>query len=140
MAQNAAQPAAAAPAPEPAAGGFVALIAAADPAKGQAASRRCLACHTVEKTGANKIGPKLWGVVNRPVASVPDYSYSDAMKEFSAGGQKAWTYSELDPYLLDPKAHVPGTKMVFPGIKKDDERASVIAYLRTLADAPAPLP
>ena len=73
------------------------------------------------------------------IASVADYAYSDAMVAFSGGGQKAWTYAELDPYLLNPKGHVPGTKMVFPGIKKDDERAAVIAYLRTLADAPAPL-
>ncbi len=103
------------------------------------AFRRCLACHTVEKDGANKVGPKLWGVVNRPVASVPDYAYSDAMKAFAEGGAKAWTVAELDPYLLDPKAHVPRTKMVFPGIKKEDERANVIAYLHTLADTPVPV-
>ena len=118
----------------------MALIAAADPAKGEAFARRCVACHTFEKDGGNKIGPLLWNVVNRPVASVPDFRYSQAMVAFSEGGAKTWTYEELDPFLTDPRGHVPGTTMAFPGIKNEADRANVIAYLRTLSDAPAPLP
>ena len=62
------------------------------------------------------------------------------MKAFSAGGGKTWTYDELSAYLENPKADVPGNKMAFPGVKKEADRANVIAYLRTLADTPAPLP
>jgi cytochrome c len=122
------------------AGGFAAAVAAADPAKGETFAKRCAACHTFEKDGANKIGPHLWGIVDRPIASVADFKYSDAMLAFSEGGAKTWTYDELSAYLLNPKDHIPGNKMAFPGIKKDADRANVIAYLRTLADTPAPLP
>ena len=120
----------------PAAGGFAALVASADPVKGEASSKKCVACHSYEQAGPAKVGPNLWGVVGRAVASVPDYKYSEAMIAFSEGGAKRWTIEELDPYLLDPRKHVPGTKMAFPGLKKDDERANVIAYLATLGAAP----
>jgi cytochrome c len=121
----------------PAAGGFAALVAAADPVKGQASAKKCVACHSLEQAGPAKVGPNLWGVVGRPIASLPDYKYSEAMVTYSAGGTKQWTIEELDPYLLDPRKHVPGTKMAFPGLKKDDERANVIAYLATLAAPPS---
>ena len=120
--------------------GSGAMVAAADVAKGANFAKRCVACHTFEKDAGNKVGPALWGVVDRPIASVPDYEYSEAMVAFAEGGAKTWTYDELSAFLADPKGHVPGTKMVFPGIKKDEDRANVIAYLRTLADTPAPLP
>lgn len=120
--------------------GFTALIAAADVAKGQAFSRRCGACHSFDQGGPNKIGPNLWDVVGRPVAAVEGFQYSEAMEAFSEGGAKAWTYAELDAFLADPKQHVPGNKMAFPGIKKDEDRAGVVAYLRTLSESPQPLP
>jgi cytochrome c len=119
---------------------FAPAVAAGDVAKGEAFAKRCGACHTFEAGGANKVGPNLWNVVNRPVASVPDYNYSEAMIAFSEGGAKTWTYDLLSAYLADPKATVPKNKMVFPGIKKDEDRANVIAYLRTLSESPAPLP
>jgi cytochrome c len=121
-------------------GDITALLATADAEKGANFAKRCGACHTFEKDGAHKVGPALWGVVDRPVASAADYEYSEAMVAHSEGGAKLWTYAELNAYLADPKGHVPGNKMVFPGIKKDEDRANVIAYLRTLADTPAPLP
>lgn len=132
--------AAAAAAGEPAASGFVAKVAAADLAKGEAFAKRCIACHALEEGGASKVGPPLWGVVGRPVASVPDFAYSDAMVAFSEGGAKVWDYETLNVYLADPRGVVPGTKMVFPGVKSEDDRANLVAYLRTLAAEPAPLP
>jgi cytochrome c2 len=128
--QAAAQPSAepaqqqAAPA-QPAAGG-------GDPAKGQNVAKRCQACHDVTKAAANKVGPHLWGVVGRGVASVADFQYSDPMKSFGSG--KTWSPEELDAYLKNPKALVPGNKMAFPGVPKDAERADLIAFLQTLKD------
>ena len=119
---------------------FAPLVAAADVAKGTTFAKRCAACHAFEKDAGNKVGPNLWGVVDRPIASVADFSYSEAMETFSEGGAKLWTYDELSAYLENPKGHIPGNKMAFPGVKKEEDRANVIAYLRTLADTPAPLP
>jgi len=132
--------AAAPAAPAAPASGFAALVAAGDVAKGEAFARRCIACHTFEEGGANRVGPHLWEVVNRPIASVADYAYSDAMVAYSEGGAKIWDYDTLGPYLEDPRGHVPGTKMVFPGIRSEEDRANIVAYLRTLAAEPAPLP
>ena len=112
------------------------LLASADAAAGEASAKKCVACHSFAQGEANKVGPNLWGIVGRPVASIPEYKYSEAMVAFSEGGAKHWTIDELDRYLLDPRKHVPGTKMAFPGLKKDDERANVVAYLNTLGAAP----
>lgn len=116
------------------------LLASADATAGAAVFKKCAACHTVEKGGANKVGPNLWGIVNRPVASHEGFAYSAAMKEFAQGGSVVWDYEHLSNFILAPKALVKGTAMGFAGLKKPDERANVIAYLRTLADSPAPLP
>lgn len=126
-------PAATAPPAAPAASGFAALVAAADVAKGESIAKRCTACHSLAQNGPNKVGPHLWGVVGRPVATIADFSYSAAMKAFSGGGAKTWTVEQLDPWLTNPKSLVPGTKMAFPGLKKADERAAVVAYLKSLA-------
>jgi len=116
------------------------LLANADASNGEAIFKRCGACHTAEQGGPNKAGPNLWGVVDRPIASHEGFSYSGALKEFSEGGQKTWTYQNLDHFLESPKGLVPGTAMSFAGLSKDEDRADLIAYLRTLADQPAPLP
>lgn len=116
------------------------LLASADPARGENVFKRCAACHTGEKGGANKVGPHLWDVVNRPVATVEGFSYSAAMKAFSQDGKEVWNYDHLNQFLTSPKGYIKGTAMGFAGDKKDNERADLIAYLRTLSDNPAPLP
>ena len=115
------------------------LLAKADPAAGEAVFKKCAACHTGDKGGANKVGPNLWGIVDRPVAAHEGFSYSSGMKAFAEGGKK-WDYQLLSDFLLSPKAEVKGTAMGFAGLKKIDDRANVLAYLRTLADTPVPLP
>lgn len=116
------------------------LLAHADAKAGEAVFKKCQACHSGEKGGPNKVGPDLWEIVNRPVAEHEGFSYSAGMKDFSKGGSEKWTYDNLNHFLTAPKNFVKGTAMGFAGLKKDDERANVIAYLRTLSDNPAPLP
>jgi cytochrome c len=123
-------------APEP----IAPLLAKADAAAGEAVFKKCASCHTVEKGGPNKVGPNLWGVVNRPVASHEGFAYSAGMKTFSEGGKVVWDYDHLSFFLEAPKKHVPGTAMGFAGLKKADERANLLAWLRQQADSPAPLP
>jgi len=101
--------------------------AAGDPQGGAAVFKACLVCHTNE-AGKNKIGPTLFGVVGRHSASIADYNYSPAMKQ----ADKVWTEAELDKYLANPKAMVPGTKMTFPGLAEQRQRDDLIAYLKTL--------
>ncbi len=116
------------------------LLASADAGAGETVFKKCASCHTPEKGGPNKVGPGLWDVVNRPVASHEGFSYSAGMTTFSEGHKVVWDYDHLSFFLEAPKKHVPGTAMGFAGLKKDDERANLIAYLRTLSDNPAPLP
>jgi cytochrome c len=89
---------------------------------------RCAACHTAAKDAGNRIGPNLFGVFGRRAASVADYNYSAAMK---ASGI-VWTTDKLKSYLANPRAVVPGTKMTFAGIRKDEDNANTVAYLATL--------
>ena len=104
-------------------------LAGGDAAKGEKVSKMCMACHSfTDKT--NKVGPYLFGVVGRPVASAEGYAYSDAMKACAATGAK-WDEATLFKYLENPKALVPGTKMGFAGVKKEDDRNNLIAFLKT---------
>ena len=102
-------------------------VMAADVEAGKTEFKKCALCHTTEP-GKNKIGPSLFGVVGRKAASVENFNYSEAMKKFD----HTWNPETLDSYLADPRAVVPGTKMIFPGIKDEKERQDVIAYLETL--------
>lgn len=115
------------------------LLAKADVAKGQSAAKACQACHALTKGGPNKVGPDLWSVVDRPIGEHAGFAYSDALKAKAKAGDK-WTYQNLNHWLYKPKDFAPGTKMGFAGIKNDQKRADVIAYLRTLSDKPVPLP
>lgn len=111
-------------------------LATAKPENGQATFKKCMACHTGEKGGANKVGPHLWGVVGRKPGSVEGFSYSDAMKSQTTD----WTFEHLAAFLHSPKTAVPGTKMVFAGVTNTGDLADLLAYLRTLNDSPPPLP
>lgn len=99
-----------------------------DAAAGEKVFLKCKACHENEK-GVNKVGPTLKGIVGRKTASVEGFNYSEAMKAKGAAGQ-VWDEATLTSYLPDPKAWVPGTKMAFGGLKKPEEVANVIAYLK----------
>lgn len=112
------------------------LLQTASVEKGAAAAKKCAACHTFEKNGPNRVGPNLFGIVERARASEAGFNYSAAMK--AKGGK--WTYDDLNKFISNPKGFVPGTAMGFAGIQKDSERADVIDYLHTLADSPVPLP
>ena len=116
------------------------LLASADAAAGETVFKKCTSCHTGDKGGANKAGPNLFGLVERPVASHEGFGYSAAMKDFSQGGSVTWTFENLNHFLTAPKKFIAGTAMGFAGIKKEDERANLIAYLRTLSDSPVALP
>lgn len=105
------------------------LMKTADTTAGQKVSRACAACHSFDKGGANKVGPNLWGIVGNKHAHADGFAYSDVMKSMH---DKAWTEDELNHFLYSPKAYAKGTKMAFAGLKSDQDRANVIAWLKTL--------
>ena len=111
-------------------------LANSSPERGQSAAKVCLACHSFEKGGPNKVGPNLWDVVGRKRASEAGFNYSAAMK--AKGGE--WSFEELDKFLANPKGYIPGTAMGYTGMPRDTQRADVINYLHTLADKPVDLP
>jgi cytochrome c len=112
------------------------LLQTASVEKGKAAAKKCGACHTFEKGGPNRVGPNLYGIVGDKKGEGRGFNFSAAMK--AKGG--TWTYDDLNKFITNPKAFVPGTAMGFAGIQKDSERADEIDYLHTLSDNPVPLP
>ena len=115
---------------------LAALIAAADMSKGEREFSKCRACHTIEKGGANKLGPNLYGVMGRTVAAADGFAYSSALTGY--GGE--WTWERMDAWLRSPKTTVPGNAMSFNGISKDPNRANLLAYLNATSDAPITAP
>ncbi|NQV47677.1 MAG: cytochrome c family protein [Rhodospirillaceae bacterium] len=122
--------------PAPAQDDIAARLAAADPASGEKVFRLCKSCHTANKGGKNRVGPNLWEVVGRKKVSLEGFTYSDAFHRLEG----VWTYKDLDTFLKNPRTFVVGTRMSIKGIKDPDQRAGLIAYLRSLSDNPQPLP
>jgi cytochrome c len=115
---------------------FATAIPAASVSDGQQVAQRCLQCHVWDKGGPNKIGPDLYGIIGRPRASHPGFSYSTAMS--SKGG--TWTYDEIYRFLRSPAGYIPGTKMTFIGLPHSKDRLNLLAFMRSWADKPPPLP
>ena len=113
-----------------------AFLATGDVKHGEKVFKKCAACHSVAQGGGNKIGPKLWNVMFRPVASVTDYKYSKALLDY----KKEWSWEEMNGFLVKPSAWIKGNKMGFAGLKNEKDRASVILYLNQNSDSPKSLP
>ena len=113
------------------------LLAKADPAEGEKIAKQCVACHTFDKGGPNRIGPNLYGVIGSHPAEVAGFQFSKALEGIK---DKVWDYEALNQWLANPQAYAKGTKMTFAGLRKPEQRADVIAFLRTKSDSPPPLP
>jgi cytochrome c2 len=108
----------------------VSASAAGDPVHGEQVFKQCKICHAVGPGAKAGVGPEQNNLIGSKAAARPGFNYSPAMKEAGEKGL-VWTEENLDKYLESPKALVPGTKMIFPGLKKPEDRADVIAYLKT---------
>ncbi len=111
------------------------LLATADKGKGEAIFKKCVSCHSVDKGGANKVGPNLYDIVDKSMASTAGFKYSAALIEKSKSVPK-WNYEALTSFLKKPSEYAKGTAMSFAGIEKAEDRANVIEYLRNASDAP----
>ncbi len=111
------------------------MLAKASADQGAQVARKCTVCHSFDKGGPNKVGPALWGTIGHDIAG-GSFSYSAALKAVKG----KWDYETLNKWLYDPKAFAPGNRMAFAGVKNDAERAALIAYMRSRADNPVPLP
>tara|TARA_B100000900_G_scaffold210029_1_gene177970 strand:+ start:1525 stop:2061 length:537 start_codon:yes stop_codon:yes gene_type:complete len=113
-----------------------ALMALGDATSGEKIFKKCAACHSINKGGAHKIGPALYNVVGRKIGDQSDYKYSKALVEYG----KEWNFEELNGFLLKPSKWIKGTKMAYAGLRKEQDRASVIKYLNQNSDSPLELP
>ena len=114
---------------------IIALLVSVSVEDGEKVFKKCAACHSISKGGANKIGPALWGVLGRQSGSLADYKYSKAMASYG----KKWSFDEMNGFLIKPKDWIKGTKMAYAGLKKIEDRAAVILYLNQNSDKPLPL-
>ena len=112
------------------------LLGAASAERGAAVAKKCAACHNFAEGAGAKVGPDLYGIVGRPVASAEGFAYSAALK--AHGG--TWSFQDLSDFIKNPKADIPGTAMGFAGLAKETERADLLVYLNTLSHSPQPLP
>ena len=115
---------------------IAALLALGTTEQGKKVFKKCAACHSTKQGGKNKIGPALYSVVGRMAGGVSDYKYSKALVSYG----KEWSFEELNGFLLKPSSWIKGNKMGFAGLKKDEDRASVILYMNENSDNPKPLP
>jgi len=115
---------------------IAALMSLGDVESGKKIFKKCAACHSIKKGGANKIGPALYNVVGRAVGGVDDYKYSKSLASYG----KDWTFEELNGFLKKPSTYLKGTKMSYAGLRKEKDRASIIKYLNQNGDNPSPLP
>jgi len=115
---------------------ITALLALGDVAHGEKVFKKCKACHSIKQGGGNKIGPKLWNIMFRPVGAIGDYKYSKALSTY----EKEWSWEEMNGFLIKPATWIKGNKMGFAGLKSEKDRASVILYLNENSDNPKPLP
>ena len=113
-----------------------ALLALGNLELGKKLFSKCKSCHSIAEDGKNKIGPKLYNVVGRGAGSISDYKYSKAL----ASHGKEWSFEELNGFLIKPASWIKGNKMGFAGLKKKENRASVILYLNQNSDSPKELP
>ncbi len=115
---------------------IAALMALGDVVSGENIFKKCAACHSINKGGAHKIGPALYNVVGRKIGSEAEYKYSNALAEYG----KDWNFEELNGFLLKPSKWIKGTKMAYAGLRKEEDRASIIKYLNQNSDSPLQLP
>ena len=115
------------------------VLPAANIAHGQQISGKCQSCHILDASGANNIGPGLYGVVGRPPGTHAGFTYDQAMADFAAKN-KAWTYDLLYQFLKNPQGFMPGTKMTFVGLPTPQDRIDIIAYLRSNGSPTYPIP
>ncbi|MGC1778806.1 MAG: cytochrome c family protein, partial [Xanthobacteraceae bacterium] len=116
------------------------VLASASPQHGAQVAKECEACHNLQEGQGPKVGPDLYGVVDRPIASVSGFNYTDAIKGAAKTLGGKWTFDALNKWLTKPSAVAPGTAMTFAGLSSEKQRADVIAYLDTLSPHPVPLP
>lgn len=107
----------------------------ADPARGKKIFRLCMACHTIDKDGPNRIGPNLYGVVGRDIASASGFKYSPALQKVEG----KWDFEKLNHWLFNPRQFAPGNRMAFAGVRKLQDRADLIAYINSMSDHPVPV-
>ena len=117
------------------AGNIMALFASTSAADGEKVFKKCAACHSITKGGANKIGPALWGILGRKSGSLTGYKYSKAMAAFG----KQWSFEQMNGFLIKPKEWVKGTKMSYAGLKNAKDRAALILYMNENTDSPLPV-
>ena len=118
---------------------FGLLLASADIGAGERVVRVCTSCHAFNQGGANGTGPALWDVLGRAVASADGFSYSGAFNDYAADG-RVWSYENMNAFLQSPRRYISGTAMSYVGLRKEEDRINLIAYMRTLSDAPIALP
>ena len=115
---------------------IAALMSLGDISSGEKIFKKCAACHSINKGGAHKIGPALYNVVGRKIGKEAEYKYSKALLKYN----KEWNFEELNGFLLKPSKWIKGTKMAYAGLRKEEDRASIIKYLNKNSDNPLVLP